>query len=122
MGTNYYQRTDICKCCNRFKERHIGKSSMGWQFNFQGFDEGYGMPIIRSFEDWKRELKADGKIFDECGQELSFNEFVEFVESKQIEPNNHYDECSKECEKRGYNMDNDWKDDEGYAFTSSEFS
>lgn len=42
MGTNYYIRTtegaDYCEHCGRgeqYKEIHIGKSSMGWQFSFK---------------------------------------------------------------------------------------
>jgi len=120
MGTNYYHRTDICECCNRYKERHIGKSSMGWQFSFQGYNKDY--PEITSFEDWKKELQADGKIFDEYGRESSFKDFVEFVESKRAESNNHYDYCKKYSEERGYNMRDDWKDKEGYSFTFSDFS
>ena len=122
MGTNYYQRTDICKECNRFKEKHIGKNSMGWQFSFQGYTSYDDNPKIKSFEDWKRELQADGKIFDEYGRELTFEEFVELVESKNAAPNNHYDYCMKDSTTRGYSMDNDWKDDEGYSFSSSDFS
>lgn len=127
MGTNYYQRTDICKCCNRYKERHIGKNSAGWEFSFQGHNnEDY--PEIYSFEDWKRELQADGKIFSEYGEEISFEDFVKLVEEKQNgkwndRPNlNHYDWCKEHSEERGYSMDNDWKDKEGYSFTFSEFS
>jgi hypothetical protein len=122
MGTNYYQRTDICECCNRYKEKHIGKNSMGWQFSFQGYTSYDDNPKIKSFEDWKRELQADGKIFDEYGRELTFEEFVELVESKNKAPNNHYDYCKKEAANRGYDMLNDWKDDEGYSFSGADFS
>lgn len=126
MGTNYYQRTDICDRCNRYKEKHIGKSSAGWEFSFQGYDDGRVMPRIKSFMDWKRELQADSKIFTEYGEEISFEDFVKFVESKKggtFGPNkipnlNHFDHCEKE----GYHMTNDWKDKEGYSFTSSDFS
>lgn len=122
MGTNYYHRTDICECCNRYKEKHIGKNSMGWQFSFQGYMGYEENPKIQSFEDWKRELLADGKIFDEYGKEFSLKEFVDLVESKKTAPNHHYDYCMKHSAVRGYDMSNDWKDDNGHAFTSSEFS
>ena len=118
MGTNYYQRTDICECCKRFKQRHIGKNSMGWQFSFQGYSGFEDNPKIKSFEDWKRELQADGKIFDEYGRELTFEEFVELVEKSQTEKLNHYDWCHKQ----GYDMGNDWKDPEEYAFGFRDFS
>ena len=116
MGTNYYHRTNICECCNRYDEKHIGKSSAGWQFSFQGYVND--IPRIESFEDWKRELLTEGKIFDEYSREISFENFVKLVEGKQSQSKNHYDYCKKE----GYNMDNDWKDKEGYSFTKAEFS
>lgn len=126
MGTNYYHRTNICDGCNRFNELHIGKSSAGWQFSFQGCynfgDEE--KPDIRSFEDWKKRLQAGGKIFSEYKEEISFEDFVALVEGKQTgtynnRPNmNHYDHCKEE----GYDMKHDWKDNEGYSFTVSEFS
>jgi len=122
MGTNYYHRTDICECCNRYKEKHIGKSSAGWQFSFQGYRDYKDQPKIESFQDWKRELLADGKIFDEYGREFSFHEFCELVESKQSQPNNHYDCCAASSVAVGYDMSQDWKDEEGYSFSSSEFS
>ena len=55
MGTNYYHRTNICPHCNRYDERHIGKSSVGWHFNFRGYDE------IKTFEDWKKVLRKPMK-------------------------------------------------------------
>ena len=124
MGTNYYQRTDICKCCNRYKERHIGKSSCGWQFSFQGYMGYEDNPKIQSFKDWIREIKADihSKIFDEYGRELSLDEFIKLVEDKKAESHNHYDYCKKEASNRGYDISNDWKDDEGYSFSSHDFS
>lgn len=124
MGTNYYQRTDICDSCNRYKEKHIGKSSGGWEFSFQGYNKQEDNPRIQSFEDWKRELQADGKIFDEYGKEYSFEEFVALVESKKNGKfndrlnMNHYDNCNKQ----GFNMYNDWKDKEGHSFTGCDFS
>ena len=125
MGTNYYHRTNICDKCNRFEEKHIGLSSAGWQFFFQGYNDRDDVPGIYSFEDWKRELqKEDGKIVNGIGIEIIFEEFVKLVEDKQTgkynnRPNtNYYDYRSK----KDYNMDEDWKDKEGYSFTNSEFS
>jgi len=95
---------------------------MGWQFSFQGYISFDDNPKIKSFEDWKRELQADGKIFDEYGRELTFKEFVELVESKNAAPNNSYDYCMKDSTTRGYSMDNDWKDEAGFSFSNVEFS
>jgi len=125
MGTNYYQRTDICKTCNRYKEKHIGKNSGGWDFHFQGYNGCEDSPKIVSFEDWKRELKADGKIFNEYGIELSFEEFVKLVEDnhngkfKDRANLNHSDFCKEQCD---IDMTIYWKDKEGFSFTSQEFS
>ena len=117
MGTNYYHRTGICECCRRYDERHIGKSSAGWQFSFQGYRDS--VPIITSFEDWKRELQIEGKIFDEYGREVSFEDFVKLVKEKQSEEMNTYDYCAKEG---SVNMTRRWKDEEGYSFSEGEFS
>ena len=125
MGTNYYQRTDICSNCNRYEEKHIGKNSGGWDFHFQGYN-GYGdNPKIISWEDWKQELQTNGKIFDEYGDELSFDEFVQLVEEnhngkfKGRSNINHYDYC---VEQRNINISGYWKDNEGFSFTNGEFS
>jgi hypothetical protein len=91
---------------------------MGWKFSFQGYTGYEDNPKIKTFEDWKRELQADGKIFDEYGREMPFDEFVKFVEEKEKQPNNHFDWCHKE----GYDMSKDWKDDKGFSFTSADFS
>jgi hypothetical protein len=82
------------------------------------------MPRIRSYQDWIKALSAEGKIFDENNREIPFYDFVKMVLEKQSgnfgeKPNlNHYDYC----QKQGYNMSDDWKDDEGYSFTSKDFS
>jgi len=118
MGTNYYQRTDICDHCNRFKEKHIGKSSMGWQFSFRGYNGMEDQPTIRSFEDWKKQLQSDGEIFDEYGREIPFEEFVAMVEEKKDEPKNtnHYDYCKAEADNHGWDVNMNWKDQEGHSF------
>lgn len=124
MGTNYYQRTDICECCGRYKQKHIGKSSAGWQFSFKGYVGYEDVPKIQSFEDWKRELQADGQIFTEYGEEVSYEDFVKLVKDKKTgkwgdKPNmNHYNHCKA----AGYNTAQDWKDEQGHSFTGCEFS
>ena len=122
MGTNYYHRINICEHCNRYNERHIGKSSAGWQFSFQGYDAEQHRPAIMSFEDWKRELQAEGKIFDEYGGVISLDDFIKRVEDKRSQPNNHYDYCLSNHKEQGFDMSRDWKDDEGHPFSYSEFS
>ena len=63
MGTNYYVATNHCECCNRYDEEyHIGKSSLGWAFTFQG----YPADQLTGWKHWKQFLK-DQQIRDEQG-------------------------------------------------------
>ena len=117
MGTNYYQRTEICECCGRYDEKHIGKSSAGWQFSFRGYNAEEHRPAILSFKDWKRELK-NGKIFDEYGREMPYEDFLAFVEEKKSQPNNHFDYCVK----NNLSRETDFKDPDGHSFSNTEFS
>lgn len=123
MGTNYYVIKNACKCCNRYDEEyHIGKSSMGWAFTFQG----YPYDQLTSWKLWKEFLK-DKHIKDEYGDDMPYEKFVELIETykapgyKREDGHvnlSHYDEVSKS----GYNMSRDWTDDLGYSFTTVEFS
>ena len=137
MGTNYYHQSDCCKHCKRSDKRHIGKSSKGWQFSFQGykadkFPEDGDIKVsnleIKSYKDWLavlwKSLKIDktGKIINEYGNEISFDDFVLMVKNHQGEPNNQYDHCSERQAEHVFDMSRDWKDEEGYAFTLAEFS
>ena len=94
MGTNYYHRNSVCKCCGRFDERHIGKSSGGWQFSFRGYSGDDPQKTIESWADWQRVLQADGDIVDEYGREVPFVELRDLVERKRA-GENHYDFCAK---------------------------
>ena len=86
MGTNYYLNTDYCPCCGQSKQRlHIGKSSAGWRFNFDGAELGttnfkYGDSIDRI-----REKLKHGNIENEYGEQLSYDDFFAIVEKKQTE-------------------------------------
>lgn len=79
MGTNYYLRTNLCSCCKRFNEQHIGKSSAGWKFIFHATWE------LRSADDWFKEIEnSHGLIFDEYGVERTIDEFKKLVTAKSI--------------------------------------
>jgi len=78
MGTNYYVIKDKCECCKRStREYHIGKSSGGWAFSFQG----YPWNKLTSWKAWKEFLKDQAiegkpltdegisKIFIYCGRD-----------------------------------------------------
>ena len=83
MGTNYYLNTDYCPCCGQSKQRiHIGKSSCGWRFNFDGADLK-----TMDIDKIKEKLKY-GNIENEYGDEVSFDEFWEMVENKEVRSQN----------------------------------
>lgn len=134
MGTNYYLKNKPCETCGHYKnQKHIGKSSYGWQFHFRGYRE----ESIVTFLDWMEEIKDPKKIIvDEYGKEISLEEFTKLVELKKsglnhcnIVTNNPMTELeSKYLDQRNPNIygknirDNVWKDNHGNAFTDCEFS
>lgn len=77
MGTNYYLHFNHCNYCNRSEKLHIGKSSIGWVFHFQSYDDRK----LKTVADWKEFLKLN-RIFDEYGSELFFDDFWGLVKSK----------------------------------------
>ncbi len=85
MGTNYYLNTDYCPCCGQSKQRlHIGKSSAGWRFNFDGEDLK-----TMDIDKIKEKLKY-GNIENEYGEQFSYDDFFAMVEQKQAEePRSH---------------------------------
>jgi len=77
MGCNYFIRYNNCKCCKRYDELHIGKSSFGWDFLF------HETSTIKTYKDWVVLLsQPDTLIVDEYGEEISFNKFIDKVMSK----------------------------------------
>jgi hypothetical protein len=83
MGTNYYTRTNACKECGRYDQIHLGKSSAGWRFTFQGNHGQY----YKDVPEMKKWLKGK-TITDEYGNTLSYKAFWGMVSRKQkeIEP------------------------------------
>lgn len=123
MGTNYYHRTNICPHCDRYDEHHIGKSSGGWTFGFHGEREEDSElnplgGVVSSFSDWKTRLR-EGKIFDEYEEEISFEKFLQLVEAKRNEKNNHTEYCRVNHSSHAIDC---WLDDDGNSFTEGEFS
>lgn len=121
MGTNYYHRTAICECCNRYDERHIGKSSYGWSFSFRGYKPNEWSddktPIV-DYVNWIRALESTGKIFDEYGTEISLQGFKQMIQAKIGQQNHttycrlHYPDHARDC----------WLDADGHSFQEGEFS
>ena len=132
MGTNYYMRYNVCGCCDRYDEMHIGKKSYGWQFSFQGYKpdyiyspEGYlGITdpseiYVSSWKEWQEYLTKEGHyIFNEYDTEISFKEFKAMVENSKKDPKNknHTTECSNNY------YDESFYDKEGYSFNYTDFS
>jgi len=105
MGTNYYAVEKSYKY-NR-NEIHIGKSSGGWKFLFHSCDEFRTFP---QFKHWLEECVDTEKylIFNEYGENVSKDELLELIESKQkTDSPDQYKYC----------MDID-----GYRFSDRDFS
>lgn len=92
MGTNYYAVER--KFSLHRNIIHIGKSSGGWKFNFQGYQDyelDWNKPhiSINSVEDWKAFLsnKEEYGILNEYDEEISYEDFFNMVEEKQKENN-----------------------------------
>jgi hypothetical protein len=126
MGTNYYVAKNLCECCNRYdREYHIGKSSYGWAFSFQG----YRAERLVSWCAWKEFLKNQ-IIMDEYGDRVEYEKFVEMIETYKSPHYMHEDgrvnlqhnEQGKIDKRPWFNPEYDWDDADGYAFCSREFS
>jgi hypothetical protein len=132
MGTNYYVAKNKCDCCNRYdKEYHIGKSSSGWAFTFQG----YKYDNLTSWKLWKEYLwqaiYTEGhRIVNEYGEFVDYDDFVKMIETVKSpnyvhedgHKNSIHNEEGKKDKVPWFNPEYDWNDDDGYSFTSREFS
>ena len=126
MGTNYYVAKNNCECCNRYDEEyHIGKSSYGWAFTFQG----YPSMRLTSWQNWKEFLKGE-TIKDEYGDTIDYDDFVNLIEvwksPDYVREDGHrnltHNNEGKTSNRPWFNPEYDWDDADGYSFTSREFS
>lgn len=77
MGTNYYLRYNICECCGRFDQYHIGKDSVGWKFLFH-IDENR-----KNVNDWLENIRSSRyKIYNEYDEEISYHDFLKIITNK----------------------------------------
>jgi len=122
MGTNYYAHLNVCSHCNKAEEIfHIGKSSFGWTFSFRGhkYNSPTGEPLL-SYIDWVKFLmRSNVTIKDEYDRVISYQEFIDLVESKKTEPNNHTVYVAKEYPSQVRYC---WTDQQGNSFSDQEFS
>ena len=126
MGTNYYVAKNLCECCNRYDEEyHISKASYGWTFSFQG----YRAERLVSWRAWKEFLK-DKVIVDEYGERTNYDWFVDYIEGNKspgyVREDGHknlqHNEQGRIDKRPWFNPENDWDDEDGYAFCAREFS
>jgi hypothetical protein len=126
MGTNYYVAKNLCECCNRYDDDyHIGKSSGGWSFSFQG----YKYENLTSWKQWKEFLK-DQIIIDEYGETMPYAEFVEMIETVKSpnyvwpdgRKNKVHNEEGRKDSRPWFDPKYDWDDKDGYSFTTKHFS
>ena len=126
MGTNYYVAKNLCECCNRYDEEyHIGKASYGWTFSFQG----YRAERLVSWRAWKEFLK-EKIIVDEYGERTNYDWFVNYIEGNKspgyVREDGHknlqHNEQGRIDKRPWFNPENDWDDEDGYAFCAREFS
>lgn len=123
MGINYYHRSNICECCGRYNEKHIGKSSGGWTFSFRGYRKAYeddDIIEIKSYAEWLVLLQSGGLIFDEYDREVSLADFKALVDAKRTEKLNHTIYCRVEYPAHAER--NCWLDEQGNSFDDNEFS
>lgn len=116
MGTNYYV---VRNRPTTQSPVHIGKSSIGWFFNFQTQNERwYEPPIVwntfKQVKEWLKKYTVDSKeyvIIDEYDEIISMDDFLEMVERKQNDPH-----AIENPDNFTYS-----KNVDGYRFTDDDF-
>lgn len=111
MGTNYYA---VRTRPTTQEPIHIGKSSIGWKFNFHAVNEKYNEPpIVWSTYDQVYEwlykytvASNDYVIMNEYDEVVSFDDFVKLVETKQTE--NNKDDFTYARNVNGYRFTDEW--------------
>lgn len=113
MGTNYYLKIEVCKCCGRGSETlHIGKSACGWKFAFRIYED----KNIRNVGDWIKVIEdKDNTIKDIYDKKISSAEFIDLIDSKVDGKSNlDYDSSG--------HLLNDYSTDGRYDYINHEFS
>lgn len=109
MGTNYYA------VAPPNKRTHLGKSSVGWQFLLKA---DYEWKREDAFGLWLERVHSAHRIVDEYGTVYTPSELIQYVCQKATEPTSH-----TEYIKEHYpSYVDDYWDDDGFNFTSGEFS
>lgn len=92
-------------------QKHIGKSSMGWLFNFQYQDEWHSYDEFKAYVTNQEKMK-DQIIIDEYGEEISAEDLIKKIDDKQSDKRNlDNPDNFRYCD----NVD-------GYRFSNGDFS
>jgi len=108
MGTNYYLHdSHSCECCGHVTKpnTHIGKSSFGWKFLFQG-------EKFKTAKEWAEHLVGKS-IFTEDGTVINDHDFWALV-SKNQKP-------TSKSHNKEFRQINSWIDADGFEFYNGEF-
>jgi len=105
MGTNYYYKEDIDTCCHcgRTSEEvviHIGKSSAGWRWLFNGTK-------YKSYQEWMFFLaNHKDSIYDEYNRKIDFTEITYLFDKEGMSHGSRFS----------------FKDKDGYELSNTDFS
>src|ERR1039458_9240604 len=87
MSVNYYAENK-CKCCDNVKRIHLGASSHGWTFTFQGDREAN----VIDFDSWLNRinaLNAKGyEIVNEYNDKIGLDDLCNMIKDKRNAPQN----------------------------------
>lgn len=128
MGTNYYHRTNICACCDRYDEQHICKSLTNFEAPIRWLDEApYGpVVVLSSWAEWKQRLReVPGQVWNEYGEQLDVEEFIQRVEATSAEGRGRQYEWMREHQPERTGRvapDCQWVDADGFSFYGGGFS
>lgn len=113
MGTNYYAVRKEPTVNEDEWRIHIGKSSMGWLFDFHDCEHFHTYPQVRR---WLREhisLKKEYVLMNEYDEIVDVEEFIALVQAKQNDEN---------CRSNKDNFSYGTRNIDGYRFTEGDFS
>lgn len=107
MGTNYYAVRNRPTVQNPY---HIGKSSIGWMFNFYTQNERWDDPRVvwntyNQVKNWLKKYTVDSDefvIMNEYDEVVSYDDFIQMVEEKQQRDHDNPDNFTYSRNVDGY--------------------
>lgn len=135
MSTNYYWRHNICSCCDRYDEWHIGKNltSFEGRFGEPDWDDKTRTflnppPVVASWRQWRDLIRSGGQVWNEYGERIDTEVFIADVESTgEANRRRQYDWVANHTapywdRKLGVVPRGEWLDEDGFSFYGGEFS